>query len=164
MGSKLGALPIFIHRKVAHLHLPPNGTRMQQQLYKSTVENILIYIGVEQKSRSTCSFSPQYNLQFQSKWFVIPCLPFFSHVIHIKKPVNQEWSVNNVVRDECTMESMRIFLNNFGVLPLHNPLSNILSNSLSKIPRTMQYLSNDYQAVSVYMAHTVGTFLGFDIF
>ncbi|KRX34099.1 hypothetical protein T05_12699 [Trichinella murrelli] len=66
--------------------------------------------GVEQKSRSTCSFSPQYNLQFQ------------------------KWSVNNVVRDECTMESMRIFLNNFGVLPLHNPLSNILSNSLSKIP------------------------------
>ncbi|KRX64086.1 hypothetical protein T09_2759 [Trichinella sp. T9] len=67
-------------------------------------------LGVEQKSRSTCSFSPQYNLQFQ------------------------KWSVNNVVRDECTMESMRIFLNNFGVLPLHNPLSNILSNSLSKIP------------------------------
>ncbi|KRZ89730.1 hypothetical protein T08_7636 [Trichinella sp. T8] len=140
MGSKLGALPIIIHRKVAHLHLPPNGTRMQQQLYKSTVENILIYIGVEQKSRSTCSFSPQYHLQFQ------------------------KWSVNNVVRDECTMESMRIFLNNFGVLPLHNPLSNILSNSLSKIPRTVQYLSNDYQAVSVYMAHSVGTFLGFDIF
>ncbi|KRY07927.1 hypothetical protein T12_6295 [Trichinella patagoniensis] len=62
------------------------------------------------------------------------------------------------------MESMRIFLNNFGVLPLHNPLSNILSNSLSKIPRTVQYLSNDYPAVSVYMAYSVGTFLGFDIF
>ncbi|KRX15521.1 hypothetical protein T07_12796 [Trichinella nelsoni] len=55
-------------------------------------------------------------------------------MIHIKQPVNHNWSVNIVVQDECTMESMRIFLNNLGVLPLHNPLSNILSNSLSIVP------------------------------
>ncbi|KRX49708.1 hypothetical protein T05_9444 [Trichinella murrelli] len=29
MGSKLGAMPTFIHRKVAHPKLPRNGTRMR---------------------------------------------------------------------------------------------------------------------------------------
>ncbi|KRZ86626.1 hypothetical protein T08_9628 [Trichinella sp. T8] len=33
-------------------------------------------------------------------------LPFCSYMIHIKQPVNHEWSADDIVQDECTMQSM----------------------------------------------------------
>ncbi|KRX33315.1 hypothetical protein T06_12582 [Trichinella sp. T6] len=33
-------------------------------------------------------------------------------MLHIKQPVNHKWSVNSIVQDGCTIESMRNFLNN----------------------------------------------------
>ncbi|KRY21721.1 hypothetical protein T12_2606 [Trichinella patagoniensis] len=71
------------------------------------------YKGVEQQSRSAQSSSPQYHLQFRTELSFIPWLPFCSYMIHIKQPVNHEWSANNIVQDECTMQSMRKLLNNW---------------------------------------------------
>ncbi|KRY07210.1 hypothetical protein T12_9691 [Trichinella patagoniensis] len=46
------------------------------------------------------------NTGVSEKYTMKQELPFCSYMIHIKQPVNHEWSADDIVQDECTMQSM----------------------------------------------------------